>query len=221
MSSIAENIIRIKRGLPEGVTLVAVSKYRPLEELQEAYDAGQRAFAESRPQEFAVKTTALPDDIQWHFIGHLQTNKLKFVLPWVALIHSVDSIHLLDAIQNWCAAASIKVNVLLEVHVAKEETKQGFSREEIFSKDWTELQNTQYKNVTICGIMGMASNTDDVDRVDADFEEIKDIFDCLKRQNPELKEFKELSMGMSHDWQIALRHSPTMVRIGSSIFIDK
>jgi len=221
MSGIGENILKIKEGLPDNVTLVAVSKYRPLEELQQAYEAGQRVFAESRPQEFAVKTAALPDDIRWHFIGHLQTNKLKLVLPKVSLIHSVDSIHLLDSIQGWCAAASIKVNVLLEVHVAKEETKQGFSREEILSKDWTELQKTRYSNVNICGIMGMASNTDDMDRVDADFAEIKDIFDCLKLQNPSLENFKELSMGMSHDWRIALRHSPTMVRIGSSIFIDK
>lgn len=218
MIDIAGNINSILQGLPAGTSLVAVSKFRPLEELEAAYSTGQRAFAESRPAEFFSKVKALPEDILWHFIGHLQTNKLKLVVPYASLIHSVDSFHLLDALQEFCAANGMRCNVLLEVHVAQEESKQGFSEDEMLAADWEHMQNARYPDVRICGIMGMASNTDCIRRIDADFSRIKDIFDKVKRANPGLTGFKELSIGMSHDWKIALKHGATMVRIGSAIF---
>lgn len=224
---IAEALNRLRAAIPQGVALVAVSKFHPVERLQEAYDAGQRIFAESRPQELAAKVPQLPSDIEWHFIGHLQTNKLKLVLPYVSLVQSVDSFHLLEAINNWGAQNGKVINVLLELHLSAEETKQGFTEEEIVSligkeEDCAsenccrpEAVLSSLPNVNIIGIMGMATNTDDMDVVERDFEKIESLFWRLQAVNPAIR---ELSIGMSADWQVAVKHSATMVRIGTDIF---
>lgn len=213
--SIASEINRIKSGLPQGVNLVAVSKFHPAEAVMEAYSAGQRIFGESRPQEFAAKCKELPEDIQWHFIGHLQTNKLKLVLPYVTMVQSVDSEHLLDAINAWGVKEGRRVNILLELHLGAEETKQGFSGEEI---DDILSRTGEYDGVNFCGLMGMATNTDDEAVIRADFQRIADLHERLRREHPELTEFSSLSIGMSHDYRIALDYNPTYVRIGTAIF---
>lgn len=224
---IAEALNRLRAAIPQGVALVAVSKFHPVERLQEAYDAGQRIFAESRPQELAAKVPQLPSDIEWHFIGHLQTNKLKLVLPYVSLVQSVDSFHLLEAINNWGAQNGKVINVLLELHLGAEETKQGFTEDEILTligkeestasgrQQFSEAVPSSLPNVNIIGIMGMATNTDDMDVVERDFEKIESLFRRLQAVNPGIR---ELSIGMSADWQIAVKHSATMVRIGTGIF---
>ena len=219
--AIRDNILDINRQLPDGTRLVAVSKYRPVEELREAYDAGQRLLAESRPAEFAAKVGQLPEDIEWHFIGHLQTNKLKLVLPHCTLIHSVDSIRLLDSIQKYAAQNRLEVNVLIEVHIGAEETKQGFTpkqTEELFA-DSGALQ-ARYPAIRFKGLMGMASHTDEVVRIESDFALLEALFNKIRSGNaPE--GFTELSAGMSSDWQIAVRHGATLVRIGSAIFNNR
>lgn len=209
---IQENISRILGTLPAGVKLVAVSKYRPLEELQQAYEAGQRVFAENRPLELASKAPALPGDIQWHFIGHLQTNKLRYVMPYVYMIQSIDSEHLLDAIERWCAANGRTVRVLLEMHIGQEETKQGLDEEAIHD---ILSRSSTWPHIIISGLMGMASHTDSEERIRADFSRIRRCFDSCRN----LSNFTELSIGMSDDYEIALDYSPTMVRIGSKIFL--
>lgn len=213
--SISDNIRKIKETLPQDIVLVAVSKFHPAKAVAEAYDAGQRVFGESRPQELAAKAPTLPADIRWHFIGHLQTNKLKMVLPYCTLVQSVDSRHLLEAIDKWGKDNGRKVNVLLEVHIGAEETKQGFHEEEIldilFNAD-------SFRNINFCGLMGMASNTEDESVIDADFERIDTMMAYFVDLFPELEDFRQLSIGMSGDYRIALRHGATMVRIGTAIF---
>jgi pyridoxal phosphate enzyme (YggS family) len=212
---ISENLKRIKSELPANVRLLAVSKFQPLERLLEAYQAGQRLFGENRPQELAAKAVQLPQDIEWHFIGHLQTNKLKMVLPYAALVESIDSQHLLEAVDDWGQAHDKVIPVLLELHIGAEETKQGFYEEEIleilFNAD-------KYAHVRFCGLMGMASHTDDEEMVRADFTRISSYLDYLRDLFPELEDFKELSIGMSDDWRIAVDCGSTQVRIGSAIF---
>lgn len=213
--SIASEIYRIKNKLPQDVRLVAVSKYHPAECIMEAYNAGQRLFGENRPQEFAAKCKCLPSDIQWHFIGHLQTNKLKFVLPYADMIQSVDSKHLLEAIENWAAANSTSVKVLLEPHLGAEETKHGMTAEEILDI----LDNASlFPHIRFCGLMGMATNTDDETVIRSDFERISSFKRLINELHPELEEFKELSIGMSEDYRIAIEYGATMVRIGTDIF---
>ena len=216
---IKERISELVSNLPSGVQLVAVSKFHPLEAVLEAYGAGQRIFAESRPQELLSKVNALDTnaypDLQWHFIGHLQTNKLKMVLPYVSLVQSVDSRHLLDEIQKWACAASRTVSVLLELHIGAEESKQGFHEEEILE---LLFNSDRYPNIRFCGLMGMASHTDDEAVIDADFSRIDSFMAYLVDLFPELEDFRQLSIGMSDDWHIALRHGATMVRIGTAIF---
>lgn len=214
---ITENLHRIKEQLPATTRLVAVSKYRPIEELQEAYDAGQRIFAESRPAELEVKAKALPEDIEWHFIGHLQTNKLKMVLPYARLIQSVDSGHLLQAIEKYAADRETRVDILIEVHIAQEESKQGFTVEETENLFAQDLAST-YPHIRIRGLMGMASNTDDRERIDKDFSKIEELFDRIRSEHPDYSDFDQLSIGMSNDWGTALKHKATIVRIGSAIF---
>ena len=216
---IKENLSSVLAEMPAGVQLVAVSKFHPLDCVLEAYQAGQRVFAESRPQELQAKVaeldkTAYPD-IEWQFIGHLQTNKLKMVLPYVSLVQSVDSKHLLDEIQKWGAANGKVVSVLLEVHIGAEETKQGFHEEEIVD---LLFDAEKYRNIRFCGLMGMASHTEDESVIDADFERIDSLMAYLVDLFPELESFRQLSIGMSDDWKIAVRHGATMVRIGSAIF---
>ena len=224
---IKEIIQRLNSELPATVKLVAVSKFHPFEAIQEAYEAGQRIFAESRPQELQAKVRRLEElraergesymaDVQWHFIGHLQTNKLKMVLPYVSLIQSVDSVRLLDAIQAWGAASGKTISVLLEPHVAAEETKQGFAPEEIYS---ILEKASDYTHIRFCGIMGMATFTDDESVVCADFSALRDIFNECRSRFPSLKaDFTELSIGMSDDYPLAITYGSTMVRIGSMIF---
>ena len=212
---IASNLERIKSELPSGVKLVAVSKFHPFEAILEAYNEGQRAFGENRPQEFAAKAVQLPQDIEWHFIGHLQTNKLKLVLPYAWLVESIDTLHLLEAVNAWGEKNSKVINVLLEVHIGAEETKQGFSPSEVQAV----LQMArEFPFICFCGLMGMASHTDDEEAVRGDFAVIKSLFDECKNAHPELPAFDLLSIGMSEDWRIAVEYGCTEIRIGTAIF---
>ncbi|MBR6346147.1 MAG: YggS family pyridoxal phosphate-dependent enzyme [Bacteroidales bacterium] len=213
---IADNLRNIKASLPEGVALVAVSKFHPVERLMEAYDAGQRIFAESRPQEFAAKVPLMPSDIEWHFIGHLQTNKLKLVLPYASLVESVDSRHLLESISSWGSAAGKVIDILLEVHISHDEAKQGFSPDEIPAL----IEALPgLPGVRVRGLMAMASLTGDIDLIDTEFSAVRRLFDDIRTAHPELCDhLNVLSMGMSSDWRIAIRHGATEVRIGTDIF---
>lgn len=215
--SISKVLSDLYQELPSNVKLVAVSKFHPLEDILEAYNFGQRAFGENRPQEFYSKATTLPSDIEWHFIGHLQTNKLKFVLPYAFLIHSVDTLHLLEAIQKWGSANNKTINILLELHLGAEITKQGFSEDEIVGIV-QKYQAGAYPNVKIHGIMGMATHTGNHAVIKADFDRINALFNKLKDRFISLTEFNELSIGMSGDYQIAVKAGATIVRIGSKIF---
>ena len=216
---IKERIAEICRQLPSEVKLVAVSKFHPAEAIREAYAAGQRRFGENRPQEFAVKVEELKDlDMEWHFIGHLQTNKIKLVLPYADLVQSVDSQHLLDAIQDWGKANDKVIRVLLELHIGAEETKSGFKEEEVLD---ILFRAEKYKNIRFCGLMGMASHTDNEDDIRADFARIADFKAYLDDLFPELADCKELSIGMSGDWKIALDYGATIVRIGTAIFGER
>lgn len=212
---ISENLERILKELPQGVRLVAVSKFHPLSKLQEAYAMGQRAFGENRPQEFAAKAVQMPQDTEWHFIGHLQTNKLKLVLPYASIVESVDTEHLLEAIEAWGERNGRCIRILLEVHIGAEETKQGFTPEEIPAI----LQKAaDYPHIEFCGLMGMASHTDDEESVSADFARIKVLFDRCRADFPHLESFRELSIGMSDDWRLAIKNGSTEVRLGTAIF---
>lgn len=213
--SITKRITAIRESLPEGVELVAVSKFHPAEAIKEAYEAGQRIFGESRVQELAVKHDALPDDIEWHMIGHLQTNKVRQIVPFVSLIHSVDSRRLLECINREAERVQRTIDCLLEVHVAAEESKSGWDADElrsyIASGEICSLQN-----IKIRGIMGMATLTDDIAIIRHDFERLA----AIKAELAPLfdESFNILSMGMSDDYHIAIEQGSTMVRIGSSIF---
>ena len=213
--AIGQVLNHIKASLPEGVTLVAVSKTHPMEAIEEAYAAGQRIFGESRPQELKAKAEALPRDIEWHMIGHLQTNKVRMLMPYVSLIHSVDSERLVREIEKEAARVDRVVDILLEVHVAREESKTGWSGEELESclatDSWREL-----RHVRVRGVMGIATNTEDEMVVKGDFEALKGWFDRLKPLFGE--RFDTLSMGMSDDYPIAVACGSTMVRVGSKIF---
>ena len=202
--------------LPPHVSLVAVSKFHPSGAVLQAYDAGQRLFGESRPQELRQKALELPSDIRWHFIGHLQTNKLKMVLPYVEMVESVDSERLLEAIRKWAVENGRRVDVLLEVHIASEESKQGFSEAElpaVLGKDWGPVR--------LRGLMGMASNTPDETIVRREFARISELFAGIRRDYPSLETFDCLSIGMSSDWRIALEYGATIVRIGTAIFGER
>ena len=252
---IRDNLSTIRKELPSGVTLVAVSKFHPSSAIREAYEAGQRDFAESRPQELAAKAAELPPDIRWHFIGHLQRNKLKMVLPYAYLIHSVDSVKLLDEIQKFAAKENLRVRILLEVFISSDSTKQGFSFEEarnlisIFASQGASSQGatpqaapskdtlpqaapsqgaSPYPNIILCGLMGMASLTDDTSRILAEFRSLKSLFDEARKLRADLRaaqdddaplrEFEILSMGMSGDYPLAIEAGATHVRIGTAIF---
>jgi hypothetical protein len=209
---IKERLQSIYKELPSGVQLVAVSKFHPVERLQEAYAAGQRVFAESRPQELSQKVPQMPADVQWHFIGHLQTNKLKLVLPYVTLVQSVDSLHLLEAISAWAVANERVIDILLELHLGAEETKQGFSEDEILAL----VSGEGAEGIRVRGLMGMATNTDDMTVVEQDFARIEALYRRIQAMG--LPGFDTLSIGMSGDWPVAVKHGATMVRIGTDIF---
>ena len=216
--SISSEIERLNNELPSTVKLVAVSKFNPSEAIMEAYQAGQRIFGESRPQELLQKVQELPRDIQWHFIGHLQTNKLKMVLPYASLIHSVDSERLLMEINKYAVKNNLKVKCLLELFVAQEETKQGFSKEELMQL-MEKLQQEPLEGVEICGLMGMASFVEDEQQIRGEFAALKEVFDQIREKYISTHpNFNELSMGMSGDYKIAVEMGSTMVRIGTTIF---
>ena len=216
--SIQQNIEEIRKHIPANVKLVCVSKFHPSETLMEAYKCGERVFGESKVQELCGKQETLPNDILWHFIGHLQSNKIKFIVPFVELIHGVDSYKLLEEINKQAIKAGRTVNCLLQIHIAKEETKFGFSAEELMETlldgKWKELSG-----INICGLMGMATYTENREQIRNEFKGLKALLDKAKEQYFTNKpSFCELSMGMSDDYQLAIEEGSTLVRIGSSIF---
>ena len=215
---IKENLQRVKATLPEGVTLVAVSKTKPISDIQEAYEAGHRDFGENYPQELRDKHEVLPSDIRWHFIGHLQTNKIKYIIPYVTLIHSIDTASLLQAVNKEAKKHDRVVDCLLQFHIALEETKFGLDLEEARQLlDAEDFKNME--NIRICGVMGMATFTDNQTEVRKEFKYLKTIFDTLKRDYFEDQpQFKEISMGMSEDYPIAIEEGATLIRVGSKIF---
>ena len=215
---ISEEIKRLHEELPAGVGLVAVSKFHPAEAVKEAYDAGQRCFGESRVQELLAKIPQLPSDIRWHFIGHLQTNKVRQLVGKVAMIESVDTERLLELIDRESERAGVVSRVLMQVHVAREETKFGFYPEELL--EYFHLRKfEQLHAVHICGVMGMASNTDDRARVAKDFADIAAVYRAIRDdESLGLRGFDTLSMGMSGDWPLAVEHGSNLVRVGTAIF---
>lgn len=218
MSGISDEIGLLHKEMPSGVTLVAVSKFHPVEAVMEAYGAGQRCFGESRVQELLEKIPQCPADIRWHFIGHLQTNKVRSLIGKTALIESVDSERLLDLIDKESARADVVTNVLMQLHVAMEETKFGFYPEELLAF----FRERKFERLTathICGVMGMASNTDNITRVADDFRKIHSVFrEIADDSSLGLRGFDTVSMGMSGDWRVAVEQGSNMVRIGTTIF---
>lgn len=215
---VAGNLHKVLADLPEGVRLVAVSKFHPSEYLQAAYDEGQRIFGESHEQELAKKQATMPGDIKWHFIGHLQTNKVKYIAPYIDMIEAVDSLKLLKEINKQAAKHGRTIDVLLELHIAQEATKYGLSpdacRQMLADGEWRQLEN-----VRICGIMMMASNTDDEQQIRSEFMQAADFFDEVKAKYfADDEAFCERSWGMSHDYRIAVECRSTMVRVGTTIF---
>ena len=218
MKSISQNLLSIREQLPANVLLVAVSKTQLNSAIEEAYETGQRVFGENRIQELVAKAESLPSDIQWHMIGHLQSNKVKYIAPFVSLIHAIDKPKLLTEIKKEAAKNNRTIRVLLQFHIAEEESKFGFNKKEaielLSSKEYE-----SYSNVEVIGVMGMATFTDNETQVRDEFRTLKDIFDGLKRDFfPKNSSFKEISMGMSGDYKLAITEGSTMVRIGSSIF---
>ena len=215
--SIESNLLSIKATLPEHVTLVAVSKTKPISDLSEAYEAGQRIFGENKIQEMAEKWEAMPKDIQWHMIGHVQTNKVKFMAPFVSLIHGVDSLKLLQEINKQAKKNDRIIDCLLQIHIAEEETKFGLDEKELTSL----LSSTAFdemQNIRIVGLMGMATFTDNKEQIKKEFLHLKSIFDKLQPLPTEHCQLNTISMGMSGDYKLAIDCGSTMVRIGSSIF---
>ena len=219
--SVSKRLIELRKTVPEGVELVAVSKFHPASALMEAYSAGQRVFGESRALELEAKAAELPADIVWHFIGHLQTNKVRKVVNHASLIHSIDSERLLRAVDQEAEKAGRRIGVLLQLHVAKEETKFGFTPEELLAFVTPELLSS-LKAVDVRGVMGMASNVDDDARIRDDFREIRAAFDSLRSGvMADSPDFNVVSMGMSHDWPLAVEEGANMIRVGTSIFGER
>ena len=219
--SIADNLKQVLAELPQGVRLVAVSKFHPNEAIKEAYQVGQRIFGESKVQEMTAKYESLPKDIEWHFIGPLQSNKVKDIAPFIHLIHSIDSLKLLAEVNKQAKKNDRTIRVLLEIHVAQEESKHGLSPEEckelLHDKSLAEFQH-----IRICGLMGMATNTDDTGLIREEFRKIHDLFIELKETLcKDNVDFKEISMGMSHDYPIAIQEGSTLIRVGTSIFGER
>ena len=217
--SIEQNLLAIKATLPEQVTLVAVSKTKPISDLMEAYEAGQRIFGENKIQEMAEKWEAMPKDIQWHMIGHVQTNKVKFMAPFVSLIHGVDSLKLLEEINRQAQKNNRIIDCLLQVYIAEEESKFGLDEDELNGVIQFITQNSEvYKNIRIVGLMGMATFTDNQNQIKKEFNHLKSIFDNFKSTETDNLQLNTISMGMSGDYKLAIDCGSTMVRIGSSIF---
>lgn len=220
--SVAQRIIDLKKNIPSNITLVAVSKTKPNELILEAYQSGHKIFGENKVQELTAKYEALPKDIEWHLIGHLQSNKVKYITPFVALIHSVDSFKLLQEINKQAQKNNRVINCLLQIYIAKEETKFGLNESETVEI----LNSTEFSamnNINIVGLMGMASNTDNIDIVRNEFKSLKLIFEKIKTQFPNTNNLnlKEISMGMSSDYKIAIEEGSTIIRVGSSLFGDR
>lgn len=216
--NIGDNIAKFKTELGDQVTLVAISKTKPSADIQEAYDAGQRIFGENRPQEMQCKAEELPNDIQWHMVGHLQSNKVKYIAPFVSLIHSIDKLKLLKEVNKRAKQNERCIDVLLQIHIAKEESKFGMDEEEV--KELLDSEGYEkLENVRVVGLMGMATFTDNESRIEKEFDYLKQLFDELKSSYFSQEDsFGTLSMGMSSDYKIALKAGSTMVRVGSSIF---
>jgi len=218
MNRIAENIARINSELPQTTQFIVVSKYREVEEIQQVYNCNQRVFAENRVQPLLERKEALPQDIEWHLIGHLQTNKVKFIAPFIAMIHSVDSRHLLDEIQKQAKKCNRVIPCLFQLHLAQEESKFGIARSDIHSF-FEGLNPLDYPNVVFSGLMSMGSLTHDVELTKKEFAEAQNYFQQIKSTYfSNLESFKELSIGMSGDYKIAIEYGSTMVRIGSAVF---
>jgi len=219
--SISENLKYILSTIPQNVKLIAVSKTKPKESILEAYHLGQKIFGENKAQELAAKHKELPADIEWHMIGHLQSNKVKYIAPFVALIHSVDSLSLLQEINKQALKNNRSIKVLLQFHIAEEESKFGFSQEEALNL----LDSQKYQalhNIEICGVMGMATFTKNQTQIQKEFKQLKQIFNTIKNAHFATKEgFKEISMGMSGDYLLAIQEGSTLVRVGSSIFGER
>lgn len=218
--NIKNNIEKFTQSLPEGCRLIAVSKTQPVEKIKEAYAAGQRLFGENKAQELAAKYASLPKDIEWHMIGHLQSNKVKYIVPFVHLIHSVDSLKLLLEIDKQAGKVNRTINCLLQVHIAAEDTKYGFSETEIVET----LQSEQFrslKNIRINGLMGMATLTDDQVQIRKEFKSLRTLLDKIKAISIPSVTMKELSMGMSSDYNIAVKEGSTLIRVGTAIFGDR
>ena len=218
MCLIKQNIEQIRKLLPSDITLIAVSKTKPTDDIMQAYQVGHRIFGENKAQEMKVKQAILPKDIEWHFIGHLQDNKVKYIAEYVTMIHSVDSLKLLSSINKYAIKYSRTIDCLFEINISNEDSKFGLSEDEVEQI----LQSEEYKslaNIRICGVMGIGSITDDREQTRKEFKNLKNIFDNLKQQYFIDKDyFKEISMGMTGDWDIAVEEGATMVRIGSKIF---
>jgi pyridoxal phosphate enzyme (YggS family) len=215
--SIAENLVKIKSLLPSTVTLVAVSKTKPISDLMEGYDAGQRIFGENKIQEMAEKWEAMPKDIEWHMIGHVQTNKVKYMAPFVNLIHGVDSLKLLEEINKQALKNNRIIDCLLQIHIAEEETKFGLNEKEL-DEILSSATFQEMKNIRIVGLMGMATFTNNQEQIKKEFTHLKSIFDSTNQLLTSNLKLQTLSMGMSGDYQLAIECRSTMVRIGSSIF---
>jgi pyridoxal phosphate enzyme (YggS family) len=221
MGSISDNIIEINQHIPEGVQLVAVSKTKPISDIEEAYHVGQRVFGENKVQEMEDKFRALPKDIEWHLIGHLQSNKVKYIAPFVAMIHAVDSEQLLRIIDKEGAKYNRVIDCLIQIHIAQEDSKFGFSEKEaeafFHSNTWK-----QYNHVCIRGLMGMATFTDNTHQIRSEFKTLKNLFEKIKSTSMhDFDSFNQLSMGMSGDYQIGIEEGSTLVRVGSAIFGDR
>ena len=218
MSTIANNLKKVQKTLPANVSLITVSKSKPIEAIAEAYLAGQRAFGENKTQEMAVKYPQLPLNIQWHFVGHLQSNKVKYIASFVHLIHSVDSVRLLEVISKHAKKHNRTIDCLLQFYISQDETKYGFTLDEADEM----LQGGRFKqihNIRLCGVMGMATLTDNSEQIRQEFQMLKRYFDFLKEKYYEEEDyFKEISMGMSDDYLLAVAEGATMVRIGSAVF---
>ncbi len=215
--SIAQNLLKINSSLPSTVTLVAVSKTKPISDLMEAYDAGQSIFGENKIQEMAEKWEAMPKDIEWHMIGHVQTNKVKYMAPFVSLIHGVDSLKLLEEINKQALKNKRIIDCLLQIHIAEEETKFGLDEKEL-NEILSSATFQEMKNIRIIGLMGMSTFTDNQEQIKKEFTHLKSIFDSKNQLQTSNFKLQTLSMGMSGDYQLAIECGSTMVRIGSSIF---
>ena len=221
MNEFAVRLAELKNRIPADVRIIAVSKTQPVAEIRKAYEAGQRDFGENKVQEILAKSPQLPQDILWHLIGHLQTNKVKQVLPYVTMIHAVDSARLLDKIQTQAAAIERVIPCLLQVHIASEETKFGLDPDEL--ADWiSRISPLDYPNIRFSGLMGMASFSEDENLVSEEFKVLHELFNYIQEEYPvTFPDFNELSMGMTGDYHLAIKHGSTMIRVGTLLFASR